>query len=78
MNPLVSAAFTLFGLIFLTLASTYIFTPAGALPPFLPGYEYGISSVRFELGIGTAILCLFFFALAWITQAPWEAGKEGR
>jgi hypothetical protein len=77
-NPLASAAFVLAGLGFLTLASIYLTTPAGAVPPFLPGYAFGISVVRFDLGIGAGILCLFLFAVAWLLRAPWETEKEGR
>jgi hypothetical protein len=77
-NPLASAVFVLLGFIFLTLASMYLTTPAGALAPILPGYALGVSSIRFDLGIGTGIVCLFFFALAWLLRAPLQTAKEGR
>jgi hypothetical protein len=65
MMPLWSTGATLIGLVFLTLASMYSVTPAGALPPFVPGYALAVSDIRFDLAVGTGVLSLFAFAIAW-------------
>ena len=59
----------LLGVVFLALAAIYWFTPAGSLPPFLPGFEAGADHVHFKHALGSLILALALFAFAWFLSA---------
>ncbi len=63
-KPLAALAVIL-GLVFIVLAFVYWFTPAGALPHFLPGHIVGSSVIHFKHGLGSFILALALFAYAW-------------
>jgi hypothetical protein len=53
------------GLLLVALASAYLTTPAGALPPFLPGQELGSSDILVNNGLVSLVLSLALFAFAW-------------
>ena len=59
----------LLGVVFLALAVIYWFTPAGSLPSFFPGFEAGVDNVHFKHALGSLILALALFALAWFLSA---------
>jgi hypothetical protein len=44
--------------------------PAGSLPTYAPGFEPGSTHIHFKHGLGTLILALALFALAWFKSGP--------
>ena len=61
----------LLGLVFLVLAVLYWLTPAGSLPSFLPGFEPGVETVHVKHAVGSLIVALVLFAVAWFS-GRWE------
>ncbi len=59
------------GLVLVALTFVYWFTPAGALPFFLPGFVSGSDKVHYTHGLATLILGLALFAYAWF-----QSGKK--
>jgi hypothetical protein len=53
------------GIIFVALAATYLFVPAGSLPAILPGHVVGSSQIHFKHAFGSLIVALALFAFAW-------------
>jgi hypothetical protein len=66
MTKVVPVLAGLLGIVFLGLATVYWLTPAGGLPPFLPGFEAGSDHVHVTHALGSLILALALFALAII------------
>lgn len=58
------------GIAFLALAALYWTTPAGNLPPLIPGYEAGVHTIHFKHGLASLILGLGLFVFAWFKSAP--------
>jgi hypothetical protein len=58
------------GIAFVALAAFYWLTPAGALPPYVPGFEVGSTNIHFMHGLASLILALGLFAYAWFGSAP--------
>jgi hypothetical protein len=71
-KPLVWIA-VLFGIVFLVLAATYFVVPAGSLPTFMPGFVAGSARTHFKHGVGSLILALALFALAWFQSGSKKA-----
>lgn len=63
-KPIVLAA-ALLGVVLVVIAVVYFVQPAGSLPRFMPGYEPNQVAHHTKHGIGTLILGLGAFALAW-------------
>jgi hypothetical protein len=55
----------LLGVLFVILAFTYWFTPAGSLPTYLPGYIINSHIIHIKHGLASLILALALFAFAW-------------
>jgi hypothetical protein len=54
----------LLGIVFLGLAAVYWLTPAGGLPPFLPGFEAESDHVHLTHALAALLVALGLFALA--------------
>jgi hypothetical protein len=67
-NLLSMLAWTL-GVLFLILACIYWFTPASALPTFLPGYDVTMTAPHIKHGIAAFVVALAFFVYAWFAGA---------
>jgi hypothetical protein len=59
------------GIGFIALAFFYWMTPAGSLPHFFPGFIAGSTVKHFKHGLGSFVLGLGAFALAWF-----KSGKK--
>jgi hypothetical protein len=53
------------GLLFLAIAATYWFVPAGSLPSFIPGFIAGSAYIHIKHAIVSLIIALVLFAFAW-------------
>ncbi len=56
------------GLVFLALAAVYCLTPAGGLPSFLPGFEAGSDHIHVTHALGSLVVALILFAIAWFQR----------
>ena len=56
----------LLGVFFLAIAAMYWFVPAGGLPSFFPGFKAGSAHIAVKHAIGSLIIALVLFALAWL------------
>jgi amino acid permease len=63
--PLIAA---LLGLVSLALAAVYWLIPAGSLPSFLPGFQAGSDHIHVNHALGSLIVALILFALAWFQR----------
>ncbi len=63
----------LLGLIFVILAVVYFIEPAGSLPSFLPGFEAGSSHIHTTHGIGSLVIGVVLFVVAWFMGRSDEA-----
>ncbi len=63
----------LLGVVFLVLAGVYFIEPAGSLPSFLPGFEAGSDRVHMTHGIGSLVVAIVLFAVAWFQSGSGEA-----
>jgi hypothetical protein len=63
--PLIAA---LLGLVSLALAAVYWLTPAGSLPSFLPGFQAGSDHIHVNHALGSLVVALILFALAWFQR----------
>ncbi len=61
------------GLVSLVLAAVYWLTPAGSLPGFLPGFEAGSTHVHVNHAIGSLVVAIVLFAVAWFQRGPGDA-----
>jgi hypothetical protein len=57
------------GLVFLALAAVYWFTPQGSLPAFLPGFKAGSEQVHVRHSLGSLVVAILLFGLAWFQIA---------
>ncbi len=64
--PLIAA---ILGVVFLALAALYGLTPARSLPAFVPGFEAGSDHVHVTHALGSLIVALILFAVAWSQRA---------
>jgi hypothetical protein len=60
----------LLGVVFLALAAVYCFVPAGSLPSFLPGFAAGYPHVHLKHALGSFIVALVLFGIAWFSGRP--------
>jgi hypothetical protein len=60
----------LLGVVFLALAAVYCFVRAGSLPSFLPGFEASSEHVHLKHALGSLIVALVLFAVAWFSGRP--------
>jgi hypothetical protein len=56
----------LLGVLFLAAAAMYWFVPAGGLPSFFPGFKPGSDHIAVKHAIGSLVIALVLFALAWL------------
>jgi len=63
----------LIGAAFMGLAYFYWVTPAGALPPQMPGYIEGAAKIHYKHAIASLLLGLAAFAFAWFVSG---SGKK--
>lgn len=68
-RPLVIVS-ALAGVALLVIAFVYFVEPASTLPSFFPGYEPGVAAHHTKHAIGSALLGLAAFALAWFQSKP--------
>jgi hypothetical protein len=71
MSKLFLTGLVILGILFLGLAYVYWTTPAHSLPHYLPGFEADSSKIHFKHGLGSLILGLGAFTLAWF-----QSGKK--
>jgi hypothetical protein len=71
MSKLFLTGLVILGILFLGLAYVYWTTPAHSLPHYLPGFEADSSKIHFKHGLGSLILSLGAFTLAWF-----QSGKK--
>ena len=69
MKTVVVAVAILVGLLFIALAALYWLTPAGDLPAFVPGFAPGSTKPHFNHGVGSLIIGLAAFVLAWFFRS---------
>ena len=70
MKPVV-LLLSLAGILLIVLAYIYFVMPANALPSFIPGYDATLTKHHYTHGVGSLILGLGAFALAWF-----QSGKK--
>lgn len=70
MNKSIAILAGLLGVIFVGVAVMYWMTPAGALPPYLPGFAAGSAHMHFKHGLASLILGAGLFVFAWFKSAP--------
>lgn len=73
---LLASLVTIVGVLFVVLAGLYWTTPAGSLPTWIPGYEFGVSTIHVKHGIGALFLGLGAFAFAWFQSGKKSAPKN--
>jgi hypothetical protein len=56
----------LLGVLFLAVAATYWFVPASGLPSFFPGFKAGSAHIAVKHAIGSLVIALVLFAVAWL------------
>lgn len=61
------------GVVALALAAVYWLTPAGSLPGFLPGFEAGSDHIHVNHAIGSLVVAIVLFAVAWFQRGSGEA-----
>jgi hypothetical protein len=59
----------LLGVLFVAAAAFYWLTPAGSLPAFFPGFKASSEHVHVRHALGSLVLALGLFALAWFQSA---------
>jgi len=60
----------LLGVVSLALAAVYWLVSAGRLPTFMPGFEAGVNTVHVRHALGSLIVALVLFAVAWFSGRP--------
>ena len=63
-------------ILFIVLAFVYWFTPAGALPHFLPGFIAGSTAPHFKHGLASFIIALALFAYAWFVSGDKNSSHQ--
>ena len=56
----------LLGVLFLAVAATYWLVPVGSLPSFFPGFKASSDHIAGKHAIGSLIIALVLFAVAWL------------
>ena len=56
----------LLGVLFVAIAAMYWFVPAGDLPSFFPAFKASSAHIAHKHAIGSLMIALFLFALAWL------------
>ena len=59
------------GIIFLIIAFVYFTIPVNHLPNFFPGFDAKLTKIHYKHGLGSLILGLGLFILAWF-----QSGKK--
>ena len=57
------------GILFAAVTAFYWLTPADSLPAFFPGFKAGSEHVHVRHALGSVVLALGLFALAWLQSA---------
>lgn len=58
---------TVLGLALFGAAAVYFMMPANTLPSFFPGYDTGLTRMRYKHGIVSAVLGIVALAIGWFT-----------
>ena len=58
---------TVLGLALFGAAAAYFMMPANSLPSFFPGYDTGLTRMRYKHGIVSAVLGIVALAIGWFT-----------
>ena len=66
----------LLGVLFLAIAAVYWFLPVGSLPSFFPGFKAGSGHIAVKHAIGSLIIALVLFALAWLQSRRRATGAR--
>lgn len=74
-KPLVLLGIIL-GIIFLVVAVIYFIEPAKSLPAFFPGHDPRLTTHHYKHGIGSLVLGLACFALAWFQSGKKTSEKK--
>lgn len=61
------------GLVFIILAFVYWFTPANALPSYLPGYSATLTTIHLKHGVASFVVGLVLLAFAWFNTGKKSA-----
>jgi hypothetical protein len=69
MNKRLPILAALLGILFVAVAALYGLIPARSLPAFFPGFKAGSEHVRVGHALGSLVLALALFALAWFRSA---------
>jgi hypothetical protein len=59
----------LLGVAFLVIAALYWLTPAESLPSFLPGFKPGNTAVHVKHALGSLVIAIVLFGVAWLQGA---------
>jgi len=71
MNKGLVIVLVIVGVVLVIVAGMYFVEPAKSLPSFIPGYDHSLSAHHYKHGIGTLILGIGAFILAWF-----KSGKK--
>jgi hypothetical protein len=66
----------LLGVLFLAIAAVYWFVPAGGLPSFFSGFKAGSTHIAVKHAIGSLVIALVLFALAWLQSTRRAPGAR--
>lgn len=58
---------TVLGVALLAIAAMYFLMPANALPSFFPGFDGGLTRMRYKHGIVSAVVGVVALAIGWFT-----------
>jgi hypothetical protein len=58
---------TVLSVALLVVAAVYFLMPADALPGFFPGFDAGLTRMRYKHGIISAVLGVVALAIGWFT-----------
>ena len=65
MGTALSTLAAVIGVVLVVVAGVYLFTPANALPSFMPGYDPSLAKIHYKHGLGSLVLGVALLANAW-------------
>ncbi len=70
MKKIIAWGAGILGIVCVGVAVVYFITPAQSLPSFMPGFDVASAKIHYKHAIGSFVLGLGLFALAWFGSAP--------